>query len=325
VAHIPRRRVAVAHSWRRRVAAAVTGILLTMLAAGCGSSSNSSGSGVQSSSSSGSGVQTSNPTSSASPGGPISGQQLFTTRLADDRKALDRGVLSYSPLGRPKTGATVQFEVSVTDTGKGPQLVRLTSFGGMTVDQQDVPTGGVVGVQIVTCDDLTCDSMSDLRQPVLAKGQQAIWLWNITAGTPGPALIMLRADTYDENSGLALSTEYVTIKANVVATSAYTAQEHHKKILGIATSVTGAIVTIGSVAGAIVAVGGIVGWAISRRKSNKRPSNKRPSNKRPSNKRPSNKRPSNKRKSKAKAPAQPQQPQSGPGPAPDPQHPAPNP
>lgn len=283
VAHIPRGRVAVAHSWRRRVAAAVTGILLSMLAAGCSSSSSSSGIGVQ----------TSNPTSSASPGGTISSQQLFTTRLADDRKALDRGVLSYSPLGRPKTGATVQFEVSVTDTGKGPQLVRLTSFSGMTVDQQDVPTGGVVGVQIVTCEDLTCDSMSDLRQPVLAKGQQASWLWNITAGTPGPAVIMLRADTYDENSGLTLSTEYVTIKANVVATSAYTAQQHHKKVLGIATSVTGAIVTIGSVAGAIVAVGGIVGWAINRRQSNRR-------------------------KSKAKAPAQPQQPPPGPGPAPNP-------
>jgi hypothetical protein len=285
VAHIPRGHVAVAHSWRRRLAAAVTGILLTMLAAGCGhGSSSSSGTGVQSSSS-GTG-QTSNPARSASPGGTLSGQQLFTTRLADDRKALDRGVLSYSPLGRPKTGATVQFEVSVTDTGKGPQLVRLTSFGGMTVDQQDVPTGGVVGVQIVTCDDLTCDSMSDLRQPVLSKGQQAIWLWNVTAGTPGPALIMLRADTYDENSGLTLSTEYVTIKASVVATSAYTAQQHHKKILGIATSATGVIVTIGSVAGAIVAVGGIVGWVINRRKS------------------------------KAKAPAQPQQP--SPGPAPDP-------
>jgi hypothetical protein len=263
-----------------------------MLAAGCGSSSNSSGTGVRTNNptSSTSGSQsTGNPTSSASPGGSESGQQLFKTRLTDDRNALDRGVLSYSPLGRPKTGATVQFEVSVTDTGKGPQVIRLTSFDGMTVDQQDVPTGGVVGVQIVTCDDLTCDSVSDLRQPVLAKGQQASWLWNITAGTPGPALIMLRADTYDENSGLTLSTEYVTINASVVATSAYTAQQHHRKILGIATSVTGAIVTIGSVAGAIVAVGGIVGWAINRRQSNRR-------------------------KSRAKAPAQPQQPQPGPDP-----------
>ena len=55
------------------------------------------------------------------------------------------GILAYSQIGSLKTGATTQFEVSVTDVGRGPQRAQLTDFDGMTVYQQDVPTYGLAG------------------------------------------------------------------------------------------------------------------------------------------------------------------------------------
>jgi hypothetical protein len=211
---------------------------------------------------------------SGSPAPPAQ-QQLYTATLLKDYESLDRGVLSYSPIGSLKTAATAQFEVTVTDTGKGPQLARLADFNGMTVYQQDVPTGGIVGVQIVTCGNLTCASLSDPRQPVLVKGQQANWFWSITAGTPGPALITLRADTYDQGSTQTLKTEIINVKVNVIPTPAFNNQQTHKKIAGAAKSVTGDIETIGSVAGSIVAVGGIVGWLyVKRRKGKATPESK---------------------------------------------------
>jgi len=194
---------------------------------------------------------------------------IYKTKLLKDYESLDRGVLSYSPIENLKTAATIRFEVSVTDIGRGPQQVQVTDFNGMTVYQQDVPTGGIVGIQIVTCDNLTCASESDLRQPVLYKGQQGHWFWSIIAGTPGPALITLRADTYDKDSTLSLQAEIINIKVNVVPTAAFNHQQNHKRIASATKSLVGDIETIGSMAAAVVAVGGIAGWiAVKGRKRN---------------------------------------------------------
>jgi hypothetical protein len=169
-----------------------------------------------------------------------------------------------------KTGDTGQFEVTVTDVGRGPQLVQLTAFNGMSVFQQDVPTGGIVGVRIVSCVNLTCSSESDQTQPVLSRGQRAQWWWNVTAGAPGPALITLRADTYDQGSALSLSEEIVHVTISVTATPAYNQQQHHRKMAATARSLVGDIATIGSVASAVGAVGAIVGWLVMMRRKGKK-------------------------------------------------------
>ena len=98
----------------------------------------------------------------------------------------------------------------------------------MIVASDDVPTGGIVGIQIATCFNLTCDSMSSPKQPVLQQGMQATWLWQITAGTPGPAQIMLRVDTYDQGSGQTLAEEFVSVNGSVAATAAFKQQQTHK-------------------------------------------------------------------------------------------------
>jgi hypothetical protein len=206
-------------------------------------------------------------TCSTTNNGSYSSQQaLYTARLFKDYQSLDRGVLSYTKLGSLKTAATISFKVAVTDTGRGEQTAPLTHFNGMIIYPEDIPTGGIVGVQIVTCKNLTCQSLSDIRQPVLSKGMQAEWYWNITAGTPGPALITLRADTYDQGSTQALSSEIINLNVSVVPTPAFNNQQTHEKITSAARGITGDIETTGSIAGAVAAVGGIVGWIVMERR-----------------------------------------------------------
>lgn len=238
----------MAYVSRRRLVAALVSILFIILLAGCGGA-----------------PETTSPPNSGSHA--PSQQDLYRAELAKDYQSLDRGVLSYSQLGSPKTAVTTQFEVTVTDVGRGPQLTRVTESGGMNVYQQDVPTGGIVGVQIVKCSNLTCSSESDLRQPVLDEGQAASWWWSVTAGTPGPASITLRADTYDQGSTQSLSEEIINVNVQVVSTPAFSHQQTHKKIVNTTKSVVSDVETIGSIAGAIVAVGGIVGWLATRRRN----------------------------------------------------------
>ena len=194
---------------------------------------------------------------------PTSEQDIYTATLLKDEKSLDRGVLTYSRIRSLKTAAMTQFKVVVTDIGRGPQLGQVTESNGMAVYQEDVPTGGIIGVQIVRCQHLTCQSESSPRQPVLVPNGNATWYWRITAGTPGPAEIILRTDTYDQGSDVILSERIVHINVKVVPTTAYRNRQEHAKITGTTKSIVGDILTIGSVATSILAIGGIVGWFIA--------------------------------------------------------------
>jgi hypothetical protein len=214
----------------------------------------------------------------SSPGGarpPIPPQQIFAATLHKDMQSLDRGVFAYSPITGLETSAMTTFEVEVTDVGRGPQLGRYTGYDGMVVYQQDVPTGGIVGVQIVSCENLTCLAESSFKQLVLVPGEVAVWYWQITAGIPGPAKIIVRADTYDQGSDQTLREELIQINAEVLPTAAYTHQQSHAKIAHAAKSVVDDIVTIGSVATAILAVGGVVAWIFTRRRKQGKPNQRK--------------------------------------------------
>ena len=136
----------------------------------------------------------------------------------------------------------------------------------MNVFEQNVPTGGIVGVRIVGCENLTCESLSSPEQPVLYQGDEAEWLWDITAGAPGSAEIRLRIDTYDKGSQQVLSEEILRVNITVVPTAAYERQQSRKKVVGATNTVVAVFEKIGIVAGAIVAVGGIVGWIIVKKR-----------------------------------------------------------
>ena len=185
-------------------------------------------------------------------------------------QALDRGVLAYSPIRSLKTGASTTFDVAITDVGRGAQETTVTQVGSKVVYQQDVPTGGIVGIQIVRCQNLTCNGESSPTQPILSPGDKARWWWQITGGTPGPAEISLRVDTYDQGSRQTLSEEIVPIFAKVAPTAAWLQQQKHKKISNATKSGVNLVVTIGSVAVAIAAVGTVVGWVVNRARKRKR-------------------------------------------------------
>jgi hypothetical protein len=206
-------------------------------------------------------------TSCAGSPGPQPGQDIYTARLRQDEQSLDRGVLTYSPIGTIKTTVTTQFEVVVTDVGRGLQRVSLTKSNGMAVCQQDVPTKGVIGAQIVGGENLTWRQQSSSRQLVLERGDSATWVWEVTAGAPGPAKLMLRLDTYDRGSGQTLHEEMLRVDGEVVPSAAYKHQERLKKISSIVKSAVGDIVAVGSVATAILAVGGVAGWIAANKRN----------------------------------------------------------
>lgn len=246
----------IPHRSRTRAAVISVGtviIAVTFLATACGSSSSAGSSG-------------------APPRSAASLQDLYKAALINDRTSLDRGALAYTPISGLKTAKTSRFKVVVIDTGRGPETAVFSEFGGMSVAHDDVPTGGIVAVQIAACFNLTCDSMSSPKQPVLQQGMQATWLWQITAGTPGPAQITLRVDTYDQGSGQTLAEEFVFVNGRVAATAAFNQQQSHKKIVAVTKTGVNAVATIGSVAGAIVAVGAIIGWFVNRARKRKRAS-----------------------------------------------------
>ena len=195
-------------------------------------------------------------------------QDIYAAALRQDLQSLDVGVLTYSPIRSLETSATTDFKAVVTDIGQSPRrTTRLTEYRGMVVYQQDVPTGGIVGIEIVDCENLKCLSESSSKQAVLSRGDSATWHWRISAGTPGAAEIVLRADTYDQGSNQTLSEEIIQVSMKVSATIAYTHQQNNGKIARVTTSIVGDIETAGAIAGAILAVGGVVGLAAKKKRN----------------------------------------------------------
>jgi hypothetical protein len=245
-------------------AAALTATLVTLVVslAGCGAAE--SGRPPPTASAGATPGGTGGPT--AEPGAQ-SPQDLFRDALENDRASLDRGVMAYSPLSQLKTGQDVTFTVTVTDTGTGPQTIAVSSYHGMTVARQDIPTGGIVSVQIASCQNLTCHSESPARQAVLLQGDQASWNWTITAGQPGPADLTLVADTYDRNTSVALaSVGPVLVTGTVAPTVASQRRQRQHEVATVTNAGLSVLDKAGIAAGAIVSIGTVVGWFLARRK-----------------------------------------------------------
>lgn len=153
------------------------------------------------------------------------GQVFVVTRLRQDYSALDRGVLAYTPIKTLETGQSTSLYAFVTDIGKrAPKqtasVSEVSKESGLTVYPYDVPTGGIVSLH-VTCSNLQCQEMTAARQAVVIVGQPVEWVWFVTASSPGPAMITLAADTYDQLTDTVLREETVQISVIVQATAAY--------------------------------------------------------------------------------------------------------
>jgi len=213
-------------------------IFIGALIAACGSASNSS--------------------SSSSTSAAPSEQQLFISKLESDDRALDRDILTYTALTTLYTGEQVDFNVSVIDVGKGPQLTSApTVYAGERVDPQDVPTDGIVGVQITACSNLTCQSQGDPTRQLVVNKQNGLWEWTLITQNPGTAQITLQAITYDQNTNVPLHHTKLVLELNVQKTVAYQNQQNHNKLDATTKDWTGYLVgvigTLAAVAAAIFA------------------------------------------------------------------------
>ena len=156
---------------------------------------------------------------------PVAGPspQIFTMRLIYDHPRLDRGVLTYSELSTMQVRQTTAFEVQVTDVGRGPERTAFTSrLRGRLAAPQDVPTGGVVSVQITCGSELTCTpGPAPVRQAIFGTGRSGTWTWDIAATAPGQPQILLTAIRYRGNSQVVRTQTIVAVGLSVRSTPAY--------------------------------------------------------------------------------------------------------
>jgi hypothetical protein len=244
----------MASATRPRIAVVLAALLAGVSAAGCSSSSSSSGGG------------------SVKPP-----QALFSTRLRNDIRALDQGVLTYTRLGTLQVGENAEFSVWVTDIGK-PQPKQVASARetskqiGVTVYPWDVPTGGYVEVQMTTCSNLTCHRQSS-PSPQLVEPYQRVaqWEWLISAKAPGPALISLTVDTYKESTAELLKEETVVVNVKVQASKNHTPTGRPSPTRQpVASGGGGSSNAVTIWAAVIVAIGGIIGGWLGNRKRRRR-------------------------------------------------------
>jgi T4 superinfection immunity protein len=150
------------------------------------------------------------------------GHQLSTMRLIRDHPARDRGVLTYSRLTTVQARQTTSFEVEVTDVGRGPERGTFARVSGSRfVAPQDVPTGGIVSVQSICSNGLTCTPRSSARQAIAGPGRSATWRWDVAAKSPGEARILLVATSYRRGSKIVLDRTSDVVRVRIQATPLY--------------------------------------------------------------------------------------------------------
>jgi hypothetical protein len=184
-----------------RCIAMVTATSIGALTASC------SGSGAASGPGSGS-TATSSAVASVQPFvAPATNPPLKSVILAEDYNALDRGVLTYTPLRTLPVGVPAEFHVTVVDVGRGAQLTSApTRYHNQAVDPYDVPTAAEIAVQLICTFGLTCEGQTKQNSQYVGPNREGTWVWRITAQNPGTALIGIVAVTYEKGSDVFLHT-----------------------------------------------------------------------------------------------------------------------
>jgi hypothetical protein len=138
---------------------------------------------------------------------PATNPPLKSVILAEDYNALDRGVLTYTPLRTLPVGVSAEFHVTVVDVGRGAQLTSAPSrYHNQSVDPYDVPTAAEIAVQLICTTGLTCQGQTKQNSQYVGPNREGTWVWRITAQNPGTALIGIVAVTYEKGSDVFLHT-----------------------------------------------------------------------------------------------------------------------
>jgi hypothetical protein len=204
---------------------------------------------------------------------PVHGSspQIFTMKLAHDHPRLDRGVLTYTDLTAIQVRQTALFDVQVTDVGRGLESTAFTrQMRGRLAAPQDVPTGGVVSVQITCGSGLTCTPRSaPARQEIFGVGRSGTWAWDIAATAPGNSRILLTAIRYRGNTQTARTQALVTVGITVRSTPLYTVQAAVDARKGTMAAAGAAMLAAAGALGAVLALR----WRRGRRRASARHAN----------------------------------------------------
>ena len=192
----------------------------------------------------------------ATPPLPGPSPQIFTMRLAHDHPRLDRGVLTYSELTTMQVRQTASFEVQVIDVGRGPQRTAFTrQLRGRFAAPQDVPTGGVVSVQITCGSGLTCTPGSaPARQVIVGTGRSGTWIWDVAATAPGHSQILLTAIRYRGDSQVVRTQMIVAVGLSVRSTPVYAVEAAVDARKGTVVPASAALLAIAAALGAALAL-----------------------------------------------------------------------
>jgi Superinfection immunity protein len=207
----------------------------------------------------------------ATPPARGSSPQIFTMKLINDHPRLDRGVLTYTDLSTMQVRQAALFDVQVTDVGRGLESTAFTpQLRGRLAAPQDVPTGGVVSVQITCGSGLTCTPRSAPgRQEIFGVGRSGTWAWDVAATSPGNSRILLTAIRYRGNTQTVRTQALVTVGITVRSTPLYAVQAAVDARKG----------TLAAAAAAMLAVAGALGAVLAlRRRKGRRPASARHAN-----------------------------------------------
>jgi hypothetical protein len=192
----------------------------------------------------------------ATPPLPGPSPQIFTMRLAHNHPRLDRGVLTYSELTTMRVRQTASFEVQVIDVGRGPQRTAFTrQVRGRFAAPQDVPTGGVVSVQITCGSGLTCTPGSaPARQAIAGTGRSGTWTWDVAATAPGHPQILLTAIRYRGDSQVVRTQMITAVGLTVRSTPVYAVEAAVDARKGTVVPASAALLAIAGALGAALAL-----------------------------------------------------------------------
>lgn len=185
----------------RRLAAALIGLTIATMTAGCGEDDRGNGNGTTP--------------------GPTVNLAQYAQGVQQAQQELDLGALSYTAMKTLSPNAEVEFEVAVTDMGK--RSTRPTTPPGGTVGAPgDVPTGSDLTVTLDCSQPLTCKPQDSSRKTIVGQGNAGVWSFSVHADQVGDAHLHLAVETYLGDSDTVLSTVPVDLDVTVRRTLPYT-------------------------------------------------------------------------------------------------------
>lgn len=173
-------------------------------------------------------------------------QVIFEKEVAEDRKSLFDGVLSYQPPETVDVGDTLEFPARLRAIGGNTSR---ESVPGIVVARRSLRVGGVEKAYLSEAGkDVDIEPLGSPSGTIAAPGDEVEWRWNLTPRKPGEYTLKLVVETYRGDSGvlLARTSPPIDITMSARNTWSYRIKSAQNWLIGLA-ALLAALTTLGAV------------------------------------------------------------------------------